>query len=186
MLFEVFREDLKRWVTPSQVARDEDLTPRTVLRILWRYPAVWATGLYRCASFCHGRGLPLLPGLLQKLNLLLFGLEVPSGAPIGGGLYIAHPAGTVIMVDRVGRNVSIIAAVTIGMRNEWAFPVIGDNVFIGAGARVLGGITIGDDVVIGANAVVIEDTPPGATVVGVPARVIKVYGAKAGRVVGER
>jgi serine O-acetyltransferase len=78
----------------------------------------------------------------------------------------------------MGENVSIIAAVTLGLRNEHAFPVIGDRVFIGAGARVLGGIAIGDDAVIGANAVVIEDIPAGATAVGVPARIIKTAGPR--------
>ncbi|RMD75375.1 MAG: serine acetyltransferase, partial [Chloroflexi bacterium] len=64
----------------------------------------------------------------------------------------------------------------IGMRNEWAFPIIGDEVFIGAGARVLGGITVGDRARIGANAVVTRDVPSGATVVGIPARVVKIDG----------
>lgn len=66
----------------------------------------------------------------------------------------------------------MIHNVTVGMRNEWAFPEIGDDVFIGAGARVLGGIVVGDGARIGANAVVIQDVPAGATVVGIPARVI--------------
>jgi serine O-acetyltransferase len=74
----------------------------------------------------------------------------------------------------MGQNCSIIAAVTIGMRNTWDFPNIGNEVFIGAGARVLGNINIGDGAVIGANAVVISDIPAGATAVGIPARVTKV------------
>ena len=94
-------------------------------------------------------------------------------ANIGGGLYIAHPSGTVISVEEMGNNCSIIASVTIGMRNEWSFPRIGDNVFIGAGARVLGSIDVGDEAVIGANAVVINDVPAGATVVGIPARIVR-------------
>jgi serine O-acetyltransferase len=97
-----------------------------------------------------------------------FGLEI--WGDIEGGLYIAHPAGTVIAAEKIGRNCSVIAAVTIGMRNEYAFPTIGDNVFIGAGARVLGGIRVGDNAKIGANAVVIRDVVSGATVVGIPAR----------------
>ena len=123
-----------------------------------------------------GCAVPFFPGFLQRLIYRRYGLEIPSGADIGGGLYIAHPVGTVIMPGRIGRNCSIIASVTIGLRNEWAFPDIGDNVFIGAGARVLGGIRVGDDVSVGANAVVIHDLPDGATVVGIPARVIRIYG----------
>lgn len=76
------------------------------------------------------------------------------------------------MPKRIGRNCSVIANVTIGMRNEWVFPEIGNDVFIGAGARVLGGITLGDQAVIGANAVVIHDVPAGATAVGIPAKVV--------------
>jgi serine O-acetyltransferase len=76
----------------------------------------------------------------------------------------------------MGRNCSIIAAVTIGMRNSWDFPEIGNEVFIGAGARVLGAIRIGDGAVIGANAVVISDLPAGATAVGIPARITRING----------
>ena len=77
------------------------------------------------------------------------------------------------MAQSIGRNASIISCVTIGMRGEWAFPSLGDGVFLGAGARILGGITIGDGASIGANAVVLSDIPAGATAVGVPARVLK-------------
>jgi serine O-acetyltransferase len=73
----------------------------------------------------------------------------------------------------MGENCSIIAAVTIGMRNEWRFPTFGDHVFIGAGARILGDIELGDDSAVGANAVVVKDVPAGATVVGIPARIVK-------------
>ena len=86
-----------------------------------------------------------------------------------------------IAVERIGRNCSIIAAVTLGLRNDHTFPSIGDDVFIGAGARVLGGIRIGDGARIGANAVVINDVPAGATAVGVPARVLVPSGTTAAR-----
>jgi serine O-acetyltransferase len=175
-MFETLRQDLCRWVVPGQVADEATLTPLTVLRLFWQHMPVRATALFRLACWFKHRRIPFFPGFLQRLNYLLFGLEIPSGADIGGGLYIAHPIGTVIMPKRIGRNCSIIASVTIGMRNEWAFPEIGDNVTIGAGARVLGGIRVGNDVTIGANAVVIRDVPDGATVVGVPGQVIKIYG----------
>jgi len=125
---------------------------------------------FRLACWFKQHHVPLFPGMIQRYLYRFFGLEIPSGGDIGGGLYIPHPIGTVIMPKRIGRNCSIIANVTIGMRNEWAFPDIGDNVFIGAGARVLGGIRIGNNAVIGANAVVIHDVPDDTTVVGIPAR----------------
>ena len=91
---------------------------------------------------------------------------------VGPGLYIPHPRGMVLVARRVGANCSFIHACTLGMRETWDFPVLGDAVFVGAGARVLGGIRLGDACSVGANAVVIKDVPPGATAVGVPARIL--------------
>jgi serine O-acetyltransferase len=179
-MFDTFRQDLLRWVVPGQVAEPSALTLGMALRLFWQHMPVRATALFRLACWFKQRRIPFFPGFLQRLNYFLFGLEIPSGADVGGGLYIAHPIGTVIMPRRIGRNCSVIASATIGLRDEWAFPDIGDNVFIGAGARVLGGIRIGNDVTIGANAVVIHDVPDGATVVGIPARVIKIYGRPVG------
>lgn len=101
--------------------------------------------------------------------MLLFGVEISCGMEIGRGLYLPHPYGTVLVAERIGANVTFIHAVTVGMRNEWEFPVIGDGVFVGAGARLLGGIKVGNGCSIGANAVVIRDVPAGALAVGVPA-----------------
>jgi serine O-acetyltransferase len=128
--------------------------------------------VYRLACWCHKKHLHGLPTLLVRMLTLFYGLDIPVSLKIAGGLYIAHTYGVVIMPERIGRNCSIVSNVTIGLRNERAFPTIGDDVFIGAGARVLGGIRIGDAARIGANAVVIEDVPAGATAVGVPARIL--------------
>ena len=136
--------------------------------------------LFRFASFCKRKKIPCLPGAIQRGLLRNYGFEISSGAEIGGGLYVAHPVGTVIMVKRMGKNCSVIASVTIGMRNAWLFPEIGDQVFIGAGARVLGDLRVDDRAVIGANAVVIDDVPADATVVGIPAKVIKINGTAVG------
>ncbi len=167
---ELFRQDVGRWIEPGQVVEVPRLTLRTTLKLLYRYRALRAMLWFRIGSWCQQKRVPGLPGLIQRRIMRHYGMEILIGADIGGGLYVAHPVGCVIVPARMGRNCSVIAAVTIGMRNEWAFPVIGDNVFIGAGARVLGGICVGDNAVIGANAVVIHDVPPGETAVGVPAR----------------
>jgi serine O-acetyltransferase len=99
------------------------------------------------------------------------GLEIQT-ASIGTGLFIAHGQGTCIAAERIGQNCYVHQNVTIGWdyRGERA-PVIGDGVFIGTGAAVLGALTIGDGARIGANAVVLTDVPPGATAVGAPARI---------------
>jgi len=173
-----FKQDVQRWIIPQGIADPSQVTFRRILRLLWQYMPLRAMLFYRFGAWCHSMHIPLLPGMLQRMIYFFFGLELAVSQDIGGGLYIAHPIGTVISVKRMGTNCSVIAAVTIGMRNEWDFPIIGDNVFIGAGARVLGGIVIGDDSVIGANAVVIKDVPTGATVVGIPARVVRINGHK--------
>ena len=174
-MFELLRADMRRWLVPGEVAAEGALTLRTALRLLWQHLPVRAMVVFRLAGWFKQHDIPFFPGFLQRVIYRRYGLEIPCGADIGGGLYIAHPVGTVIMPKRIGRNCSIIASVTVGMRSEWSFPDIGDNVYIGAGARILGGIRIGNDVSVGANAVVIHDAPDGATVVGVPARVIRVY-----------
>lgn len=169
--WEDFLADALRWVRPGQNARHNELTPGVLLLLLYRNPPLRAMAWFRLGCWFKARGVPLLPGAIQRRLLRHYGLEIQVGADIGGGLYIPHPVGVVMAPRRAGRDCSVIAAVTIGMRNEWSFPSLGDRVFIGAGARVLGGITIGNDAVIGANAVVISDVPDGARAVGIPARI---------------
>ena len=170
-MWERFKQDALRWVAPGEIAEPSVLT-WTLLVTLWvRYPALRATAWYRLACWCKDNRIPFLVGMIHRWLFFRFGLEIAG--EIAGGLYLAHPVGTVINVSYMGQNCSIVTAVTIGMRNTWAFPVIGDGVFIGAGARILGEVIIGDYAKIGANAVVVHDIPAYATAVGVPARVIK-------------
>ena len=174
MFKQQFLQDACRWVEQGQVVPLSALRPGTVQRLLYTHLPLRAMAWYRYGSWCKARGVRLIPGFIQRMLFTRFGFEIAIGADIAGGLYVPHPVGCVIAVDRIGENCSIIAAVTIGMRNEWKFPRIGNRVFIGAGARVLGGITIGDDAVIGANAVVIRDVAEATTVVGIPARPVGV------------
>lgn len=142
------------------------------VRLIWNQSGLRATLLYRLSHAIWRMRIPALPGILARLNLILYGFDVPPSIEIGPGLYVPHPVGMVIMATRIGANASLISNITIGMRNGPGFPTIGDNVFIGAGARVLGRIMIGDNVSIGANAVVLTDVPSGATAVGVPAKLV--------------
>lgn len=166
-MFELFMQDAQRWYIQGQI------TLRALLALLYRHTSLRAMAWFHFGSWCQRNRIPLLPGMIQRRIQRHYGLDILVGADIAGGLYIAHTHETVVAPGRIGQNCSIIAAVTIGMRNEWAFPQIGDNVFIGAGARVLGGITIGDHAMIGANAVVIHDVPEGTTAIGIPARVVR-------------
>ncbi len=172
-LFDLFAEDLRVWkqlgFLGSGPGQQKPVTLLEGLKLYWNYTGVRATWLYRLGNWCHRKRIPLLPGILWRRNIRRFGLDIVPSVPIGAGLYIAHPVGIVIMARGLGRNVSLISAITIGMRNDHQFPLIGNNVTIGAGARVLGGIVVGDGAKIGANAVVIDDVIPGSTMVGVPA-----------------
>jgi serine O-acetyltransferase len=177
-MWQRFKQDARRYIKAGKVAPPDGLTWKVLLRLLYRYMSLRAIAWYRFGTWCRQKHIPIIGTWVQHHLLRAYGLEIVVGADIGGGLYIAHPVGAVIAPQRMGENCSVIAAVTIGMRNTWAFPVFGDNVFIGAGARILGDITIGDGAVIGANAVVIDNVPDGATVVGIPARVTRINGAR--------
>ncbi|GAA3981793.1 hypothetical protein GCM10022279_01740 [Comamonas faecalis] len=101
------------------------------------------------------------------------GADIPLNSHIGGGLLLPHPNGVVIHpAAHVGVNCLIFQQVTLGTRGDGRAPVLGDRVDVGAGAKLLGGITVGADAVIGANAVVMVDVPAGAVAVGVPAGVL--------------
>lgn len=145
----------------------------TAVKLLWRHAAIWATLIYRLSHWCSTHRVRGMPILLERMNMHLFGIEIGSSIPIGPGLYIPHPSGTVIMASRIGANCTFVHAVTVGMRETWEFPVFADAVVVGAGARVLGGIELGEGCQIGANAVVLDSIPAHATAVGVPARVVR-------------
>ncbi|MGH9304040.1 MAG: serine O-acetyltransferase [Acidimicrobiales bacterium] len=146
--------------------------------LLYAFPAFRGLFYYRLD---HGNPTgALLGALFRHLFPPTAGLELLSGQ-IGPGLFIAHGQGTTIAAERMGRNCYVHQDVTIGWDYESAHaPVVGDGVFIGAGARILGGITIGDGARIGANAVVLEDVPAGSTAVGVPARIASAHTDAAG------
>ena len=120
--------------------------------------------------------MPLLPKLLWHLQYLLFNSSVPGSCTLMKGTKFAYGGigGVIHARAVVGRNCMIGQGVTIGGKSGWyEVPVIGDNVEIHAGARVLGPVKIGDNVIIGANAVVVKDVPDNCVVAGVPARIIK-------------
>ena len=127
-----------------------------------------AVVLHRIAHWFKRRGVPVLGPLFARLGLLLTGVDIAPGAVIGPGLLISHGTGLVIGgYARIGRDAILLHGVTIGSPDPGRIekmPVIGDNVFIGAGAKVIGEITIGDDVFIGVNAIVTRDVPSGSRV----------------------
>ena len=138
-----------------------------------------AVVLFRLKRRLQRLHVPVIPALLDRLCILGFNVNLGSYTDIGGGLYLPHGNVVVDGLVRIGRNCVIAPWVTVGTNGSVAGPHIGDNVFIGTGAKVLGAIRIGDGVRIGANAVVLDDVPPGTTVVGIPARPVRGHGAAA-------
>ena len=131
--------------------------------------------LIRLSEFFYKRRLVVLSKLFSMLNVVVFGLEVSPRVSIGGGLFLPHTVGTVLGAAQIGENCTIMQGVTLGADDtDLNFtvskrPVIGSNVLIGAGAKVIGGVMIGDHAKVGANAVVRQDVPAHALAVGVPA-----------------
>jgi len=155
---------------------------KTYERDIWR-PGLWVMVVYRFGRWRYKirpRLLRLPFSFLYKIYYfwirLLTGIELPCETKVGRRLRIDHQSDIVVSGDAViGDDVVIRNGVTIGLKRagERSSPVIGNRVDIGAGAKLLGPITVGDDVVIGANAVVLEDVPAGSLAVGVPARIVK-------------
>ncbi len=134
--------------------------------------------LLRLSEFFHEHRLGAVAKLCSMLNVAVFGLETSPQVKIGGGLSLPHTVGTVIGAERIGDNCTIMQGVTLGASEpDMGFtaamrPVIGNEVFIGAGAKVIGRVHMGDHAKIGANAVVLRDVPAHAVAVGVPATVV--------------
>lgn len=130
---------------------------------------------YRVGHTLQRWGVPLLPAVCRRWAVGACGVDILPRARIGGGCIIAHGVGLVVGgYSVIGEDCTLLHGVTLGEArfDEIDYPRVGDRVTIGAGATLLGGITVGDDAVIAAGAVVLADVPAGATVAGVPARVI--------------
>lgn len=143
---------------------------------------VWALTVYRFGRWLRTWYIPVVSEVLRVMAFVLFklmeivtGISLPASARIGKGFYIGHFGGIIVHSDaEIGENCSIGTGVIIGTRGvgNVGVPTIGNNVYIGTGAKILGKIKIGDNVKIGANAVVVTDIPDNATAVGIPARII--------------
>lgn len=161
----VIDQDVTRWADILWVADRS----RMLARLLYAFPEFRGVYYHRLSA---GNPLGRLVGrLAAHVWRTVPGLDL-SGSPIGPGLFISHGQATILSAARIGSNCWVHQGVTVG----WDYrgdrlPIIGDNVFIGAGAKVLGAITVGDGARIGANAVVVCDVPPGATAVGIPAEI---------------
>jgi serine O-acetyltransferase len=165
--------------TDIQAALDRDPAATGALSVILTYPGFHARQLHRLAHSLRNAGVPLLPSLVAYLNRFLTGIEIHPGARIGAGLFIDHGMGVVIgETSVIGDNCHLTQGVTLGgtsTRHEKRHPTLGNNVQVGAGAKLIGAITVGDHARIGAGAVVVTSVPEYATVVGVPGKVVAYY-----------
>lgn len=158
-------------------ARQRDPAARGTAELVLCYPGIHAIWGYRISNWLWLRGFKLAGRACSALTRFCTGVDIHPGAVLGSGLFIDHATGVVIgETAEVGEDVTIYHGVTLGgssLERGKRHPTIGDRVTIGAGAKVLGPITVGHDSRIGANAVVVKPVPPDSVVVGVPGQVIK-------------
>jgi len=162
--------------------QEKDPASRGYLQIILLYSGLHALIAHRIAQPLWKLKIPLLPRVISQLSRFITGIEIHPGAIIGKGLFIDHGMGVVVGETAIiGNNVTLFQGVTLGGTGKETgkrHPTIGNHVVIGAGAKVLGNITIGDNSYIGANAVVLRDVPANSTVVGVPGHITKQDGKK--------
>lgn len=158
---------------------EKDPAARSKLEVFLLYPSIHARIAHMISHFLYNKKLFFLARLISQLARTLTGIEIHPGAILGNAILIDHGMGVIIGETAVvGDRITIYHGTTLGgTGNEKGIkrhPTVGNDVIIGSGAKVLGNINIGSNSKIGANAVVLEDVPEGATVVGVPARVVKI------------
>ena len=165
-----------------QAVFERDPAARSVTEVLLCYSGLHAIWWHRFTHWLWGLGLPLTARYFSQVARWLTGIEIHPAAIIGEGLFIDHGMAVVIgETAEIGRNVTLFQGVTLGGTGKEKgkrHPTLGDNVLVGAGAKILGSFTVGENALVGSNAVVLKPLPPDATAVGVPAEVVRLAGRK--------
>ena len=176
-MFKVLGADIRACMQRDPAARSK-------LEVILTYPSFHAMLNYRLSNWLWRHGFRLLARIVAYMGRIVTGIEIHPGARIGHGLFIDHGVGVVIgETAEIGENVTLYHDVTLGgiapsvdsdsQRNQKRHPTLQDDVIVGSGAQILGPITVGKGARVGANSVALQDVPPGATVVGIPARVAR-------------
>ena len=167
-----------------QIVFERDPAARNSLEVLFCYPGLQALGLHRLAHWLWTLGIPFIPRFISHISRFVTGIEIHPGASVGHGVFIDHGMGVVIGETAIVGDYSLIyQGVTLGGTGKESgkrHPTLGENVVVGAGAKVLGNIQIGNNVRIGAGSVVLREVPSDCTVVGVPGRVVYRAGERVG------
>src|SRR3569832_815301 len=169
-MFQRLREDIR-------IVFDRDPAARTACEVFTTYPGVHAVLYYRLSHKLWNAGLKWLARLVSTFARWLTGIEIHPAAKIGRRFFIDHGKGVVIgETAEIGDDCTLYHGVTLGVttgKKGMRHPTLGNDIEVGAGAKVLGPISLGDGAQNNTNAVVVKDVPPGATVVGVPGRVVQ-------------
>ena len=164
--------------------KKRDPAAKSIVSILLTYPGVKAVFFHQISNFFYKAGFDLIARIISQTIRFFTGIEIHPGAKIGKNLFIDHGMGVVVgETSEIGDNVTIYHNVTLGgsspsidserQRHEKRHPTIGNDVVIGSGAQIIGPIKVGNNARIAANAVVVKDVPENATMVGIPARAVK-------------
>lgn len=175
-MLNVIKRGISKVKEDIKVIYENDPAAKNLLEVILCYPGLHALVAYRFAHRLYKWNIPLVPRVISYLTRIITGIEIHPGAEIGRRFFIDHGEGVVIgETTIIGNDVLIYQQVTLGGTGKESgkrHPTLGNNVIVGAGAKVLGNITIGDNVRIGAGSVVVEDVPEHSTVVGIPGRVV--------------
>ncbi len=164
--------------------KKRDPAAKSILSIILTYPGIKAVFFHQISNFFYKAGFDLIARIISQTIRFFTGIEIHPGAKIGKNLFIDHGMGVVIgETSEIGDNVTIYHNVTLGgsspsidserQRHEKRHPTIGNDVVIGSGAQIIGPIKVGNNSRIAANAVVVKDVPENATMVGIPAKAVK-------------
>ncbi|MBR5315285.1 MAG: serine O-acetyltransferase [Firmicutes bacterium] len=171
--FRDVREDI-------QTVLKKDPAARNSLEVLICYPGIWALIWHKPAHFLYKHNMKLLARIISQVTRFFTGIEIHPGATIGRRCFIDHGMAVVIgETTEIGDDVTLYQGVTLGgtgKDNGKRHPTIGNRVIVSSGAKVLGPFTVGDDVKIGSGSIVLNEIPPGCTVVGIPGKIVKRYG----------
>ncbi len=174
-MFDIIKEDIA-------LIKERDPAARSSFEIVLTYSGLHAVMAYRLSHKLYQKKLFTVARIVSQAARFFTGIEIHPGAKIGKGLFIDHGMGVVIgETTEIGDNCLIYQGVTLGgtgKEHGKRHPTLGNNVMVGAGAKVLGPFKVGDNAKIASNAVVLTEVPPNTTAVGVPARVVKRNGVK--------
>lgn len=189
-MFKLIKNALAKIQEDITTILEKDPAARSIAEVVLLYPGLHALIAHRIAHRLLLWKIPFIPRFLSMMSRIFTGIEIHPGAQIGRRFFIDHGMGVVIgETTIIGDDVLIYQGVTLGGTGKEAgkrHPTIGNFVTIGAGAKVLGNITIGENSRIGAGSVVVDNVPENSTVVGIPGRIVKMQVVKEGQLMHNR